>query len=80
MEHDKDSDETRVVPNTELLFLPPITWKLTSQKEALQGGTSSDQIQHGLDSSCPSTYNKEDDILMSRTCKVEDIHLVCWCW
>lgn len=47
MEHDKDSDETRVVPNSGLLFLPPTTCKLTSHKEALQGGNSSDQIQHG---------------------------------
>lgn len=65
MEHDKDSDGTRVVPNIELLFLPPITCKLTSQKETLQGGTDSDQIQHGLDSSCSSTYDREDDILIS---------------
>lgn len=47
MEHDKDSDETRVVPNTGLLFLLPTTCKLTFQKEALQRGTSHDQIQHG---------------------------------
>ena len=33
MEHDKDSDETRVVPNAGLLFLPPTTCKLTSPKK-----------------------------------------------